>query len=316
MDFFQEGSEVKRSNTLRAALITALLLGAWGGSAAVQMRVDREIVAYRDAPDLLWVTSPQAVKVLSLGHEGLLANIYWTRVVQYFGRRVHERRGDYHLLYPLLDITTSLDPHFLLPYYFGAFFLSQEPPAGAGEPLKAIQLLEKGLQANPDNWRFYHYIGFIYYWDLQEYEKAAAAYREGAKNPAAHIWMEVMAAQILETGGSRETSFFLWSQIYNSTNDESVRENALGHLHALQSQKDIEEIESVARSFHGRTGKWPTSIRELVAAGLLRQAPIDPSGHPYQLTANDAGVTVALHPESTVKLEFGTAPKPPAPSLR
>ena len=36
------------------------------------------------------------------------------------------------LLYPLLDLTTTLDPHFNIAYRFGAIFLSEPYPAGPG----------------------------------------------------------------------------------------------------------------------------------------------------------------------------------------
>ena len=50
------------------------------------------------------------VKRPSLGYDGLMADIYWTRAVQYFGRRHLTSREDYNLLAPLLEITTALDP--------------------------------------------------------------------------------------------------------------------------------------------------------------------------------------------------------------
>ena len=40
--------------------------------------------------EVLYISSPKALKRLSLGYDGLLADIYWTRAVQYFGSRHHE----------------------------------------------------------------------------------------------------------------------------------------------------------------------------------------------------------------------------------
>src|SRR6266568_4169891 len=60
------------------------------------------------------------------------------------------------LLYPLLDLTTSLDPNFMVAYRFGAIFLSEPDPGGAGRPELAIALLEKGVKTNPDKWEYYH----------------------------------------------------------------------------------------------------------------------------------------------------------------
>ena len=37
--------------------------------------------------EVLYHEFAQGIKRLSLGYDGLLADIYWTRAVQYFGRR-------------------------------------------------------------------------------------------------------------------------------------------------------------------------------------------------------------------------------------
>jgi hypothetical protein len=57
--------------------------------------------------EVLYLSSPKVLKRASLGYDGLLADIYWTRAVQYFGFRHHNFASDsYNLLAPLLEITT------------------------------------------------------------------------------------------------------------------------------------------------------------------------------------------------------------------
>ena len=62
--------------------------------------------------------------------------------------RTRERR--YDLLYPLLDLATTLDPRFTIGYRFGAIFLAEPHPGGAGRPDQAIALLKKGVAFNPE----------------------------------------------------------------------------------------------------------------------------------------------------------------------
>src|ERR1700722_17323849 len=61
--------------------------------------------------EVLYISSPRALKRLSLGYDGLLADIYWTRAVQYFGSKHFAGSHHYDLPAPLLEITTALDPH-------------------------------------------------------------------------------------------------------------------------------------------------------------------------------------------------------------
>src|SRR5437868_15091714 len=88
--------------------------------------------------EVLYLPSGKTVKRLSLGYSSLMADIYWTRAVQYFGSRHLAHSGHYDLLYPLLDITTDLDPQLIVAYESGSIFVSQRVPEGAGQPDKVV----------------------------------------------------------------------------------------------------------------------------------------------------------------------------------
>ena len=51
----------------------------------------------------------------------------------------------FELLRPLIDITTTLDPRMEIAYRYGAIFLSEPPPLGAGRPREGIEVLEQGV---------------------------------------------------------------------------------------------------------------------------------------------------------------------------
>jgi tetratricopeptide (TPR) repeat protein len=287
------------SRRLRAVAIGVLILVSLASSAAVQKRIDAETPANSAVSDSLWIPSGKILRRLSLGNEGLLADIYWTRAVQYYGGRRRDQITDFSLLSPLLEITTDLDPHLMVVYKFGAIFLSEPAPKGADQPEQAVRLIRKGIQANPDEWRLWHDLGFIYYWDLKDYSAAAAAYLEGSKNPKAQPWMKVMAAVIAQKGGNRETSKFLWREAYQSTEDPTIKENALEHLEGFRALDDIEELNKRVATYHEQTGRWPESLKDLVAQGVLRGVPADPEGFPYQI---DQDHKVQLNPKTRVKV--------------
>src|ERR1700741_3559618 len=72
-----------------------------------------EIRPQTTAEDTLYINSPKVIRRASLGFNGLMACVYWTRAVQYFGHRHYTRQQTYNELAPLLEITTALDPHML-----------------------------------------------------------------------------------------------------------------------------------------------------------------------------------------------------------
>jgi tetratricopeptide (TPR) repeat protein len=271
-------------------LLAAGFLAMW----SIQREIDRASRRSGENAEILYFHSGKALRTLSLGHAGLLADIYWTHAVQYFGRKslAHARR--FELLSPLLRITTELDPHLLIAYRFGAIFLAEKPPQGAGEPEQALHLVRQGIVANPSYWRFWQDLGFIYYWDLKNYKMAARALETGSKQPGALIWMKAMAATIAAQGGGFQTSRLLWSEIYRQVETETVRRSAIAHLAALRADQDIRELNAVVTRFREEQGRNPDSLENLVHAGYLNGIPLDPSGVPYVL-GEDGRVTVEPH---------------------
>src|ERR1039458_6316887 len=88
---------------------SVLLLLSLASSVLLLRRLD-QVRASATLEDVLYFSSPKLVKRLSLGYDGLPADIYWTRAGQYFGsRHVTRTASDYNLLAPLLEITTALD---------------------------------------------------------------------------------------------------------------------------------------------------------------------------------------------------------------
>jgi tetratricopeptide (TPR) repeat protein len=258
--------------------------------------------------EVLYLNSPKWVERLSLGYTGLLADIYWTRAVQYFGgKHVTVAAKDYRLLYPLLEITTELDPKLIVAYQFGANFLGPKPPEGAGQPDQAVALVEHGIRNNPDNWKLYYELGFIYYYmESKDYAKAAESFERGTKVPNAHPFLRVLAAQMAQHAGEIQTSRMLWQAAYATTQDPMVRNNATAHLRALQVDEDVTQLEKVVTAYQKRTGRLPSSINVLIGAGLLRGVPVDPDGKPYKLMPD--GRFELRNPEDFPFVEQGLPP--------
>ena len=233
--------------------------------------------------EVLYLNSPKWVRRLSLGYTGLLADIYWTRAVQYFGSHHVVKAKDYNLLYPLLEITTALDPKLIVAYQFGANFLAPKPPEGAGQPDQGVALVEYGIRNNPDNWKLYYELGFLYYVEKKDYAKAAEAFERGAKVPHAHPLLHVLAAQMAQHAGEIQTSRMLWQAAYATTQDDLIRKNAVDHLRALKVDEDITELEKIVARYREQTGLLPPSFNALIGAGMLFGVPVDPNGKPYQV---------------------------------
>jgi hypothetical protein len=292
-------SDRNNSRAARVALFTipVLLISL----AFLQRRIDASTAPLQEEKPELMVRSGTMLRKLSLGYDSLLADIYWTRTVQYYGSRVRKPGATFELLAPLLDVTTTLDPKFMLAYRFGAIFLSEPSPAGPGRADLAVDLVKKGIAASPDQWRLYQDLGFLYSIHLKDYPKAAEAYLEGSKNPNAQIWMKVLAANMAEQGNAIETSKLIWAEVYESTLDPLVRQRALVHLQALDAALGLRLLGESSEDYRKKFGRYPSTIQELRDAGLVGGRLQDPAGYPYAM--GPAGVP-RLDPQSPIVPEL------------
>jgi len=269
--------------------ITGTILGAamFAGFVCVwqlQKKVDAERTKLQLDSEELTLRSPAVMKRLSLEYAPLMGAIYWTRAVQYFGAKHFAHDSNLDQLWPLLDIATTLDPNLIIAYHFGATFLSDSPPRGAGRPDLAVVLLERGLGANPGHWRFYQDLGNVYYFDKKDYLKASQAFEAGSRLPGTPVFMKIMAAKIAAEGESLDTSYALWLNIYQTATNREVRKNADDHLQLVKLQMDLRALNQVADAYEQKKKRPAARINDFADAGLLSgQAVVDPTGYPYVL---------------------------------
>lgn len=267
-----------------------------GLAAFIQQAREARMPASASTEDRLYVTSGTTVRRLSLGYAALAADLYWIRTIQYYGgvKLRLERDGaaqatpgapsptDYALLHPLLDLTTTLDPAFNIAYRFGAIFLAEPYPGGAGRPDQAIALLQKGLAARPDKWEYMQDIGFVHYWWRHDYKAAAEWFHKASEAPGAPWFLRSLAATTLAEGGDRRSSRTMWQAIYQSAEIDWLRNDAERRLLQLDAMDFIDQVQAAVDRARA-AGFAVTDWEVLARAGVLRAVPADPSGTPLEL---------------------------------
>jgi len=264
----------------------------------VQDRLDDRVGKSTKVLDLLYFGSSTAVKTLALGYDGLLADVYWMRAIQYYGRREEAQRRPvlYGNLAALLDITTTLDPHLLNAYRFGGVFLGEPEPMGAGQPQEAIRIIDRGIRAFPLEWHLRFDKGFIYFWYVSDYRKAGDVWLEASRVPGAPKWLEGLAAMGLSKSGAVETARMLWQRQYDEAERAEVKENARKYLLTMQIDEDCWTLEFFVEKFRKRFGRRPAMLQDLVSSGLLKDVARDPSRVPYRY--DPASGRVRISPET------------------
>ena len=281
--------------TGRSRFIVILLALAGIGSAAALLQAREKNYPLEPVPErLLYLRSGKAADRLMLTFDGLAADIYWIRSIQAYGRDLKDKsRSDrFALVQPLLDLTTTLDPYFLIAYRFGAVFLALDPPDGPGRADQAIQLLEKGLAADPNRWQLAHDAGFVHLFHTANFPAAADWFERAAEmNPRAP-WLRTLAAMTRAQGGNRAGARQLLAESLNSP-DKYIRDASQHMLEQLDALDLVDAVQKIVDSFLATQGRYPSGFPELIQAGLIRGIPVDPQRTPLAYDVTTGRVMVA-----------------------
>ena len=260
----------------------------------VQVLRDRAYAPSTVSDRLLYVRSGDALKRLVLSFDALAADVYWIRAIQHFGgERLSAVTPNYDLLYPLLDITTTLDPYFSVAYRFGSIFLSEAYPGGAGRPDLSIKLLEKGIKED-GRWQFFHDIAFVHYWHTGNYALAAEWFQRAADRPGAPYWLRPLAAATLAQGGQRAASRQLWQQLRETSDNEFIRTSAERRLVQLDVLDFIDRAQPIIQKYAEANPQGSLTWERLLADRIVRQIPVDPTGAPFDLNPWWGTLTVSV----------------------
>ncbi len=180
----------------------------------------------------VWLLPPAgALRVASLGFHAMAADAVWLLTIQYIGGHFITDRQFPHLR-RLVDTVVDLDPHFVEAYRLGALFLNY---SGANVQA-ALDLLQQGYRANPNQWELPHDIARTYYLELKDYAKALEWFEITDRIPGRPNYVPRFIARLYAATGHRETALELWQAMRESATSDWVRDIADREIAKLERQ--------------------------------------------------------------------------------
>ncbi len=214
--------------------------------------------------DLVYLPSPGALRVASLGHGELGADLVFLRTIVYFsGSFVGSR--DFGWLPGHLDTAIALDPDFRAPYLFGsrATMYNGNPITNESVRLSS-HFLEEGLRRFPNDWEMAFALGCNYIFELKsdDPKQREAWRREGGRwiRRAAIAgggppWLAGLAARIMSEEGQVEASLRYLEEAYLTAPDERARDE-IGRLLQAKRREGFAKLQAAGEAFaraHRRT---------------------------------------------------------------
>jgi hypothetical protein len=207
--------------------------------------------------DLLYLPRAQVMRVASLGHMELFADLVWIRAVVYAGGEIAQR-GDMKWLDHYLDTILELDPTFRRPYIWAGVITMYNGRLMTNDMVRrSNHYLELGEARFPKDWELPFMLGSNYLHELKTDDpKQKAAWRRIAGEHIRHAaivgggpdWLPLLAASIYSKEGENELAVRHLEEVYASSEDAKVREQVRLRLLALRKESESARVSQLERA--------------------------------------------------------------------
>lgn len=227
--------------------------------------------------------NPELIRLAGRSHLSLVADLFWIRTI---ATSINLKvPADGLVLIAWAQLVTDLDPQFPWPYLLGGLL----GPMSFGDRnynvAEANALLEKGMAAMPNEFRFPMYLSYNQLHLQGDVAGAAQTLRRGARAPGAPPFMAQLATRLLAQTNAFDAARSFAHELEDSSPDPEVREFFRKRKLEIERDETITRLQAAVDAFHERNGRWPTSLEQLVAEQALMAVPPEPLGGVYYLDA-------------------------------
>ena len=267
-----------RRRALVLVVVAALLAVVIIGEVALHNAPEADPLGKR----VLYLPSAEMLKLISLGNEGLVADLLYLWAIQYYSQ--FDFREKFLYLDTVFNLITDLDPLYKDPYRIGAMIMSLQKHGDQAEHKAAVvRLYEKGMGAMPDDWEIAEIAAWDAYLVMQDTELAVRWMGVAASRPDAPNTMMRLYARWRDDihGWTVEDSITYWEEVVAASDNKVEKNLATSHLYDSYVSLHRRTLDPMLQAHFQRTGRCPSSWQELVEAGALAEVPLDSLGNPY-----------------------------------
>jgi tetratricopeptide (TPR) repeat protein len=210
--------------------VTLLVLGV---VVILSLRVIDRAEGMAERQERLYFPSGNFLVESTVGFREAAADYLWFRFIQYYGAYA-QGYNDFRYFELLIDAVVKLDPKFVEAYYFASLVYW----SSYNDNENAINMLRRGILANPDKAKLPFQIGFMYYVIQKDFPLAARWFEMAADCPDATEKEMRFAAFARHKAGDERVSLELWKELYKSTDSPQMK--ALAEKMIEKSTRKIE----------------------------------------------------------------------------
>ncbi|MFH1277452.1 MAG: hypothetical protein ABIK65_03625 [Candidatus Eisenbacteria bacterium] len=290
---------MRRSGSLAMPALLFALTASFGLNRGMGPEIERRRSPTTMEQELSFYPSGKLLRPLTAGLQNVAADLLWLRAIQYYGEH---RKTDlvFDKAAHVFRVLTDLDPGFVEAYRFGALVVIED----AHQPGEGYALLRKGIRENPGRGELLFDLGFHHFL-ADEFDAAATYFHRAAELDPGNERVVRFAAFAEKRRGGLDQAEEMWREILRTTENDQFREAAKFALLGIRAARDTTAIAAGCREFRERHGRWPGAPEELVRAGILGAAPVEPYGERYVIQPETGEVRSSFLLAREVKRDLG-----------
>ena len=220
---------------------------------------------------------------MSLEFKGFASDFLLFKFMTFIGGRVSalDKFDDQYWNYiiEILDTITDLDPYYWDAYLFSEMFLAWQ----AGKYEAANKMLFKARRYLTTDYRVPYYLGFNYFYFLNDNINGAKYLMEASKLPGSHYYLASLAARLSVYSFQHRVGIVFLNEMLKETKDERIIKEFKLRIKTLEI---LDMLEDKITDYQDTYKKMPSSLADLVAAGAIEKIPEDPYGGKFILLEN------------------------------
>lgn len=212
---------------------------------------------------------------LSLEFKGLTSDFLLFKFMTFIGGRTQQlyQFDDkaWTSIEHTLDTITDLDPYYWDAYLFSQVFLTFDEKHYEA----ANRLLSKGRKYLPDNFHIPYYMGLNHYNFGKDPGKGAQYLIEASRIPGSPFYLASLAARLSAYSSDYQRGIIFLKEMLAQTTSPEIADHYKLRIQVLERMHLLEQLVTVYQTKHNRK---PSTLEELVGAGLIEKLPTDPYG--------------------------------------
>ncbi|WP_054031038.1 hypothetical protein [Desulfatitalea tepidiphila] len=220
----------------------------------------------------------EMIKALAGEFKGMVANYLLLEASAFIGSEQSPAAGaeEWDAVARLMDQSSQLDPYFKSTYRLAQTTLPWEVQKFD----ETLAILERSKEHRPWDWEPGFFIGFDYYYFLNDRLKASEKLMEAYTVPGAPPFLITLASRLASQAGHTRTAIEFLTAIYEKTDDERLKKSLSDRIMALEG---VVLLQSAVDIFHSKYDRYPHTLDELVEKSILPDLPVHPYNRTYTL---------------------------------